>query len=64
MLDFQAAARRQLRMSPEPKEDQSLLRPLSPKLRDWRMDMSAEDRHAFEAVAGELLIDLGYPIEP
>jgi hypothetical protein len=62
MLDYQAAARRQLQMSPQPKEDQSLLKPLNPKLRDWRLHMSAEERNAFERVAGELLVDLGYPV--
>jgi hypothetical protein len=28
----------------------------------WRTEMSAEDRHEFEAVAGELLRDLGYDL--
>jgi hypothetical protein len=29
----------------------------------WRTDMSAADRETFEAVAGELLADLGYKVE-
>jgi hypothetical protein len=29
----------------------------------WRTDMSAEDRREFEAVAGELLAELGYEVE-
>jgi hypothetical protein len=29
-------------------------------VRDWRAEMSAEDRAAFEAVAGDLLAELGY----
>lgn len=36
-------------------------RPITPGLRDWRAHMSAEDVERFEAVAGELLSELGYP---
>jgi len=39
---------------------QSLTRPPTPGLRDWQADMSAEDVHAFERVAGDLLAELGY----
>jgi Sulfotransferase family len=39
---------------------QSLKRPLTPGLRDWRMQMSAQDAGAFESVAGDLLRELGY----
>jgi hypothetical protein len=39
---------------------QSLTRPPTPGLRDWRTDMPAFDVRAFEAVAGDLLADLGY----
>ncbi|MBD0329311.1 MAG: sulfotransferase [Thermoleophilia bacterium] len=38
----------------------SLERPPTPGLRDWRADMSTEDRAAFEGVAGDLLAELGY----
>ncbi len=62
MLDFREAAERQLRMSPRPDEDRSLLRPLTQKLRDWRTQMSAEEQTIFVGVAGELLADLGYPL--
>lgn len=39
---------------------QSLTRPPTPGLRDWRTQMSAEDVAAFERLAGELLRELGY----
>jgi hypothetical protein len=32
-------------------------------VRDWRTEMSADDRAAFEAVAGDLLAELGYEVE-
>jgi hypothetical protein len=35
--------------------------PPTPGLRDWRKEMSAEDVERFEAVAGDLLDELGYP---
>jgi hypothetical protein len=60
MLEYREAVLRQLRMSPRPEEDQSLLQPLNPKLRDWRTQMSAAEREAIEGVAGDLLDDLGY----
>lgn len=40
---------------------QSLQRPPTPGLRDWRTDMSAGDVRAFEEVAGDVLAELGYP---
>jgi hypothetical protein len=36
-------------------------RPITPGLRDWRSHMAAEDIELFEAAAGGLLEDLGYP---
>jgi hypothetical protein len=36
-------------------------RPITPGLRDWRTQMSAEDLERFEAAAGDLLDELGYP---
>jgi hypothetical protein len=36
-------------------------RPITPGLRDWRAQMSAEDVERFEAAAGDLLDELGYP---
>lgn len=41
---------------------QSLTRPPTPGLRDWRRELSPEEVGAFEAVAGDLLADLGYEV--
>jgi Sulfotransferase family len=41
---------------------QSLNRPLTPGIRDWRREMSPADAAAFEDVAGELLEALGYEL--
>ena len=35
--------------------------PITPGLRDWRTQMPAEDQERFEAAAGDLLDELGYP---
>jgi hypothetical protein len=39
---------------------QSLKRPPTPGLRDWRTQLAADDVRAFEEVAGDLLRQLGY----
>lgn len=36
--------------------------PVTPGLRDWRAQMAAENAERFEAVAGALLDELGYPL--
>ena len=41
---------------------QSLKRPLTPGLRDWREQMAPDDAAAFEDVAGEVLAKLGYEL--
>ena len=41
---------------------QRLLRPPTTGVRSWRDDMSADDVTAFEAVAGDLLVELGYEV--
>ena len=41
---------------------QSLTRPPTPGLRDWRTEMPAGHVRAFEAVAGDVLADLGYDV--
>jgi hypothetical protein len=41
---------------------QSLAKPPTPGLRDWRRDLSAADAAAFEDVAGDLLGELGYDV--
>jgi LPS sulfotransferase NodH len=41
---------------------QSLTRPPTTGLRDWRRDMARDDVLAFEAIAGDLLAGLGYDV--
>ena len=41
---------------------QSLLRPPTPGLRDWRTEMDADGVRAFEEVAGDLLAQLGHEL--
>ena len=62
MLDYAAAANRQLDMSPKPAEDRSLSLPLTPGLRDWRASMPPPDAAAFELLAGRTLRRHGYPL--
>jgi hypothetical protein len=57
MLDYAG----RLDVSAKPHQ-QSLRQPPTPGLRDWRTGMSAGDVAAFEAVAGDLLADLGYEV--
>lgn len=48
--------------SEERPHQQSLKRPLTHGLRDWRTGLSAADTAAFERVAGDLLRELGYDV--
>jgi LPS sulfotransferase NodH len=41
---------------------QRLLEPARPGVRDWRVELAPEDARAFEAVAGDLLAELGYEL--
>jgi Sulfotransferase family len=44
----------------EGKDAKHSWRPITPGLRDWRKQMTTEDRLAFESIAGKVLQDLGY----
>jgi hypothetical protein len=57
MLEFAGA----IDVSAKP-HHQRLLQPPTRGVRDWRIQMSAEDVAAFEAVAGDLLGELGYEL--
>ncbi|MGH9156427.1 MAG: sulfotransferase family protein [Acidimicrobiales bacterium] len=39
---------------------ENLFRPLTKGVRDWRTEMSSSEQAVFDAIAGELLADLGY----
>ena len=55
MLDYRGA----VDVSEKPHQ-QRLLQPLTPGVRDWRTQMTAEDVRAFESIAGDLLGQVGY----
>ena len=57
MLDYVGS----VELSAKPHQ-QSLRRPPTTGLRDWRRELSREDARAFETVCGELLRELGYPL--
>ena len=57
MIDYAG----QVDVSAKPHQ-QSLTRPPTPGLRNWRSELGPEDVAAFEAVAGDLLAELGYEI--
>jgi hypothetical protein len=57
MLEFAGA----VDVSEKP-HHQRLLQPPTSGLRDWRTQMADEDVHAFEAIAGDLLGELGYEL--
>lgn len=46
----------------DPEAFKNLSRPITPGLRDWRDEISDKDRRIFEAIAGDLLVQLGYPV--
>jgi hypothetical protein len=46
---------------PDKPHQQSLKRPPTVGLRDWRTEMTPAGTRAFSAVAGDLLAELGYP---
>jgi hypothetical protein len=49
--------------SAQKEHQQRLNEPPRVGVRDWRTEMAAADRAAFEAVAGELLAELGYDVD-
>lgn len=48
---------------PRPQQHQNLLLPVTPRLRDWRRDMSTEGIRTFQEIAGGQLSELGYEID-
>ena len=60
MLQYHERADAVIAATRFPDAHQRLLLPPQPGLRDWRTEMAAEDVDSFEAIAGELLDELGY----
>lgn len=62
MLDHTGRGRELSRRAGTPEAFTSLSRPITPGLRDWRSQMSPAEVGLFEAVAGDLLTELGYEV--
>jgi hypothetical protein len=62
MLDHRRSAAAVLRATGRPHENRYLAGPLRPLLRDWRRDLPPAAVDRFEALAGDLLADLGYEL--
>ncbi len=46
--------------SADRKDFENLFRPLTTGMRDWHTEMSGEEQRTFDAIAGDLLAELGY----
>jgi hypothetical protein len=60
MLEYQRRAGQLLKSTPKSESHQRLHLPPTVGLRDWRTQMAREDIELFEAIAGDVLDDLGY----
>lgn len=60
MLAYTATADRVIETTLEPESHKRLREPPTPGLRDWRREMADADVRAFEEVAGDMLVKLGY----
>jgi hypothetical protein len=60
MLQYHTRADAIISSAPHPEAHQRLRQPPTRTFRDWRREMSQEDVVLFEALAGDLLVDLGY----
>jgi hypothetical protein len=60
MLEYKQAAEKFIATSHQPEAFTALVRPPTSGLRDWSNAMSQSDIALFEAIAGNLLVDLGY----
>jgi hypothetical protein len=62
MLDHTQRANEIIASVRNPAIHQNLQQPVSTGMRDWRQEMSPEDVHTFQVVAGDLLEELGYEV--
>jgi hypothetical protein len=60
MLDHTSRADEIIASAWNPAVHRRVRQPATPGLRNWRREMDADDVRCFEAVAGELLVELGY----
>jgi hypothetical protein len=62
MLDHRASAARAAKAGGRPHENRFVTHRLMPALRDWRRDLPRNAIERFEALAGDLLSELGYEL--
>lgn len=63
MLDYHRRGAEFIAETKDPEAFKNLAKPVTKDLRDWRDQMSAADAALFEAIAGDLLVDLGYEVQ-
>lgn len=62
MLRYHEKSKEFIASTKDPEAFKNLSRPITGGLRDWEDEISSGDRHLFEAIAGDLLEELGYPV--
>jgi len=60
MLDYHKRGQTLAASTKDPQAFTALSKPPTAGLRDWRKQMAKSDIALFEAIAGDLLVDLGY----
>lgn len=63
MLNYQESSAQLIAASKNPGAFINLAKPVTKDLRDWTVEMNDTDQLVFEAIAGHLLKDLGYPVD-
>lgn len=63
MLSFHKQSEGFISSTKNPDAFRNLSQPIQGELRDWRAEIKSSDREIFEAIAGELLAELGYSVE-
>lgn len=62
MLRYHERSKAFIESTKDPEAFKNLSKPITAGLRDWDEEISRDDRRLFEAVAGDLLEELGYPV--
>ena len=62
MLEPEREAERVVAGYPDAEAHRNLAKPIAAR-RSWRVEMDVPQRRAFELIAGDLLDELGYPLE-
>ncbi len=63
MLNFHKKSEDFISSTKNPDAFRNLAQPIAGELRDWQAEIEASDREVFEAIAGDLLAELGYPVD-